>query len=139
ELLTTSRVHREFQSSLDGFSTAVGEVRPRRRLDRNDRIEFLSELRHVAVVIISAAHVNELFSLLLNRFDDFGMAMAGRTDRNAGVTVEKNIAVHVFHPNAAGTFSDEFKGWPRVGWVHKFCIRFNDLLAVWTRQRRFDF
>src|SRR5262245_55990922 len=67
------------------------------------------------------------------------MAVAGRTDSHAGVTVEKNIAVHVFDPNAAGTFSDEFEGWPRVGWIHKFCVRFDDLFAVRTRQRRLDF
>src|SRR6185503_12479169 len=65
-------------------------------------------------------------------------AVTGRTDSYAGVAVEKNVAVHVFDPHAAGTFSDEFEGWARVGWVYKLCIRFDDLFAVRTRQRRLD-
>src|SRR5690349_22205581 len=80
ELLATGRVHRELQRSLDCFSAAIREVCARRRFDGHDGIELLCELRHVAVVEIGAAHVNQLFCLLLDCFDYFRMAVAGGTD-----------------------------------------------------------
>src|SRR6185369_8306642 len=70
ELFTTSRVHRELECSLDCLSTAVGEVRAGRRLHGHDRVEFLGELRHVTIIVISAAHVDQLCRLVLNRFHD---------------------------------------------------------------------
>jgi hypothetical protein len=107
-------------------------------IDRHNRVELFRELRHVAVVVIGAAHVNQLRCLFLNRFHDFRMAMSGRTDRDAGVAVEKNVAVDVFNPNAAGTFGDELEGRSRVRGVNKLCICFDDFLAVGTGQRRLD-
>src|SRR5687768_7508961 len=113
ELLTTGRVHREFQCSFDGFSAAVCEVRSRRRLNRNNRIELLCELRHVTVVVIGAAHVNQLLCLLLDGANYFGMAMSGGADGDAGVAIQKQVAVHVFNPDAAGAFRNESKRGPR--------------------------
>ena len=139
ELLATSCVHREFQCGLDSFRATVGEMRARRRFDGDDRIEFLCELRHLTVVIIGAAHVNQLFCLLLNGFDDFRMAVAGRTDRHTRVAVEKNVTVNVLDPNATTAFGDEFKGWARVSGINKFGICFNDLLTFRTGQLGLDF
>ena len=138
ELFAASRVHRELQRSLDGFGTAVCEVCARRRLHGHDRIEFFRKLRHVAVVVISATHVYEFGCLVLDRFDDLGMAMSGGTHCNAGVAVEKNVAVNVFNPDPFSAFGDEFKGRPRVGRGNELCVCFNDLLAVWTGQRLLD-
>src|SRR5687767_14087274 len=109
ELLAASRVHREFQCSLNGYSAAVCEVRSRRRLNWNYRIELLCELRHVTVVVIGAAHMNQLFCLLLDSSNYLWMAMSGRTDSNAGIAIQKQIPIDVLNPDAAGPFRNEFK------------------------------
>src|SRR6185503_8694195 len=95
ELLTTSRVHREFERSLDCLRTAICEVRPRWRLHRHDRVELLRELWHVTIVIISAAHVDQLCCLFLDSFDYVRMAMACRADSHPGVAIQKDVAVNV--------------------------------------------
>src|SRR5215213_94027 len=136
ELFTTGRMHRKFEGSFHGFSAAVCEVCSRRRLNGDNRVELLCELRHVTVVIIGAAHVNQLFCLLLDGANYFRMAVTSRADADAGVAIQEQVAVHVFNPDAAGPFRNEFKGRPRVGWVNKLCIRFDDLLAVWAWQLR---
>ena len=78
-------------------------------LDRNDRVQLFSQLRHQRVIIVGAAHVNQTGSLLLNRGDDFRMAMTGRAHRDAGVAVKKQVAVDVFDPNTFGAFGDQFE------------------------------
>src|SRR6185369_1034203 len=138
ELLTTRRMHRELQSGFDCFSTAVCEVCASRRFDWHDRVQLLGELRHLAVVIVSAAHVNQFLRLLLDRFDDLRMAVPRRTDRDARVAVEKNIPVNIFDPNSTGALGDEFKERAGIRGVNKPGIRFDDLLAVGTRQLRLD-
>src|ERR1700681_843993 len=102
ELLAPRGMHGELQSCLDSFSAAVGEMSPRRSRDGHDLVELLGQFRHALVVIIGAAHVNQLGGLVLNRAYDFRMAMPGRTDRNPGVTVQKNVAINVFDPDAGG-------------------------------------
>src|SRR5438876_3355808 len=100
EFLATSCVHRELQSSLDGFSAAVREVRSRGSLQRHDFVEFLRQLRHQRVVIISAAHVNQLGGLILNCAHDFRMTMTGRAHGDTGIAIEKKIAIDVSNPDA---------------------------------------
>ena len=46
----------------------------------------------------------QLLCLLLDHLDDFRMAVSGRTDGDAGVAIEKNVAVDVFNPDAAAAF-----------------------------------
>ncbi len=75
ELFTTGGVHRKFQCRLDCFSAAVGKVSPRRRWHGHNLVEFFRERRHVAVVVVSATHVNELFRLLLNCSHNFRMTV----------------------------------------------------------------
>ena len=99
----------EFQRRLDRFRAAVGEVRSCRRLHRHDRVQFFRELRHVTVVVVSAADVNQLRRLILNRFDDFRMTMSGRTHGHTGVAIEKDVAVNVFDPHALGSLGDELE------------------------------
>jgi hypothetical protein len=53
--------------------------------------------------------VDQLFRLLLDCFDYFGMTVAGGTNRDAGVAVQKHIAVDVLNPNSAAAFRDEFE------------------------------
>src|SRR5438270_4182197 len=97
-------MHGELQSRLDRFGATVGEMRSRRRWHRHNRVELLGELRHVTVVIISAAHMDQFRGLILNRAHHFGMAMTGRADRDAGIAIEKHIAVDIFDPYALTAF-----------------------------------
>src|SRR5829696_5360239 len=66
------------------------------------------------------------------------MAVSRRTDGDAGVAVEKNVAVDVFNPNSAAALGHEFKGRSGVGRVNKLCIRFDDLLAFGAWRRRLN-
>src|SRR3712207_6987143 len=43
----------------------------------DDLVELLRQLRHVAVVVVRAAHVYELGGLVLDGLDGFGVAVAG--------------------------------------------------------------
>ena len=58
--------------------------------------------------------MNELLGLLLDRSNDVGMAMACRADGNAGIEVEKSIAVDILHNRAAGALRNQ-RVWTRVG------------------------
>src|SRR5688500_8142650 len=66
------------------------------------------------------------------------MAVSRRTDGDAGIAVEKNVAVDVFNPDSAGALGDEFKGRPRVGRINKLCVGFDDLFALGAWQLRLD-
>jgi hypothetical protein len=76
--------------------------------------------------------VYELRSLVLNRFYDFRMTVTGGADCNAGIAVEKNIAVDIFNPNAFTTFGYELPTWSRVRWSNKLSVLIDDLLALWA-------
>jgi hypothetical protein len=133
ELFASSCVHRKLQCSFDCFSAAVRKVCARGTRDRNDLIKFLCELRHVAVVVISAAHVDQLFGLLLNCSDDFGVAVAGRTNGDAGVAVEEDVSVNIFDPHAAGPVGYEFECRPWISRVNVFVVGFDNLLCIRAR------
>ncbi len=65
ELFAAGGVHRQLQSGLDSFGAAVGEVCSRWRGNRHNLVELLRERGHVPVVVISAAHMNQLFGLVV--------------------------------------------------------------------------
>src|SRR5262249_28546919 len=102
EFLPSCGMHGQLQSSLDSFRSTVREVRARGTLHWNNLIELLRQIRHQRVVIIRAAHVNQLRSLVLNRGHDFRMTMTRGTDRDAGVAIEEHVAIDVFDPDALG-------------------------------------
>src|SRR5262245_35911077 len=102
-------MHRQFQGSLNRFCAAVGEMGPCWRRYRNNGVEFLRKLRHVTVVIIGSTHMNKLPCLVLNGFYHVRMAVTCGADCDARIAIKKNVSVHVFDPNAAGTFSNKFE------------------------------
>jgi hypothetical protein len=61
--------------------------------------------------------------------------MSGGTHGDAGVAVEKYVSVDVLDPDSAAAFGDELERRARVGGVYEFGVGFDDLLAVWSRQR----
>ena len=138
ELFTARRVHRQLQSSLDSFGAAVGEMCLRRSRDRNDLIKFLGQLRHLPIVEISSAHMNQLRGLFLNRGDNFGMTVSGRTHGDAGVAIEKQIAVNVLNPDARGTLGDKFECRARICRVNKLRVRLDYAAGFWPGQFSFD-
>src|SRR5437867_4149600 len=119
EFFASRRVHCQLQRSFDSFRAAVGKMRLRRSRNRNNFIEFLGQLRHLPIVEISSAHMNQLRGLFLNRGDDFGMTVSGRTHGDAGVAIEKKIAVNVLDPDARGAFGDKFECRAWIRWVNE--------------------
>ena len=71
------------------------------------RGEPFRELDQIGIVKIRAGHVNQFGGLLLDGGDDFGMAMAGGNDGDAGGEIEENVAVHVFYHRAAAALGDQ--------------------------------
>src|SRR5438552_15844414 len=134
EFFASGRVHCQLQSSLDGFGAAVSEMRLRRSRDGNDLIKFLGQLRHLPIVEISSAHMNKLRGLFLNGGDDFGMTVPGGTHGDAGVAIEKKIAVNILDPDASGAFGDKFECRARIGRVNKLRVGLDYVAGFWSRQ-----
>jgi len=139
ELLPPGRVHRQLERGLDGLGAAVGEVRPGGAGHGHDLFELAAEVRHVAVVVVGAAHVDEAGGLLLDGADDLRVAVAGGADGDAGVTVEEGVAVDVFDPDARGALDDELVGRARVGGRDVARVGRDDLLRAWAGQLGPDF
>ncbi len=59
------------------------------------------------IVEVSAGDVDEFGSLLLDRRNDFGVAMAGGCHGDARSEVEELIAIHVFDADAAAAPGDQ--------------------------------
>src|SRR5207244_3415542 len=95
----TGRMHCQLEGRLDCLSSAVGKMRTSWAGNRRDRIECFSQVRHLSVVVIGAAYVYELRGLILNCFDDFGVAMPRRAHCHAGVAIQENIAIDIFDPD----------------------------------------
>src|SRR5438552_3255200 len=138
EFFASGRVHCQLQSSLDGFGAAVSEMRLRRSRDRNDLIKFLGQLRHLPIVEISSAHMNQFRGLFLNGSDDFRVTVSGRTHGHAGVAIEKKIAVNVLDPDARGAFGDKFECRARIRWVNELRVGLDYAAGIWPRQFSFD-
>ena len=139
EFLASGCVHRQFQSGLDSFSAAVRKVRARRTSHRHNLVQLLGQLRHLAIVVIGAAHVNQLRGLILNCLHDFGMAVTGGTDGDAGVAVEKDIAIDVCYPDSLGPIGNQLERRAWVRWRNKLRVSFYDRSAFRSWQRGFDF
>ena len=131
-------IHRQLQSGLDGFGTAVRKVRFRGPFDRDNFIKLLPECGHVAVIKIGAAKVDQLGRLIADRFYDVRVTMAGRANGDAGVAVEKYVAVRVFYPDAVAFFGDEFVVRTRIARRYVSCIGIDDLAGLRPREFRFN-
>ena len=62
--------------------------------------ELLGQRDQLLVIEIGARHVDQPGGLLLNRLDHPRMAVAGRHHRDAGVEIQKAVAIHVFDDGA---------------------------------------
>ncbi len=127
-------ITRELDGAFDGFRARIGEERLFGSSARQRVHEPLGETRHTLVVKIGAGHVDEFGGLLLNGGDDFGMAMAGRTDGDAGGKIQKCIAIHVFDNCAVTAFGDE-RVIPGIGRRHELAVALDDAPGVGAGQR----
>ena len=66
ELFAAGGVHRQLQGSLNSFGAAVGEMCAGRSLNGDYFVELLRQFRHSRVVVVGAAHVNQLRRLVLD-------------------------------------------------------------------------
>jgi hypothetical protein len=82
--------------------------------------------------------MNQLFGLALNRLDYFRMTVSGRADGDSGIAVQKDVAVHVFNPNALSALRNELERRAGIGRVNELRIGFNDYLAFRAWQRGLD-
>ena len=65
-----------------------------------DRGQLLGQRDQLFVIEIGARHVDQARRLLLDGFHHSRMAVAGGDHRDAGVEIEKAVAVHVFDDGA---------------------------------------
>src|SRR6185437_8191757 len=79
--------------------------------------------------------MDEFRSLLLDGCDHLGMAVAGRCHGNAGGEVQKLVAIHVLHANAASA-SGHQRIRPGVARRNQTVIGLNGGLGFRSRQRR---
>ena len=77
--------------------------------------------------------MNQLRGLLLDGRDHFGVAMAGRNHGNARGEVEKLVAVHIFHADAAAALGHQ-RIRARITGRDEPCIRFDGSLCLGSRQ-----
>ena len=75
--------------------------------------------------------------LLLNRGDDFGMAMAGRGHGDAGGKIEELVAIHIFDHNAASALGNQ-RIRARVGRRNIFFIACENALGIGAGKRRLE-
>ena len=107
DVLASGVVASELQGALDGLSAGVAVVEAVRSGHRRDGGEARGERRHLVVVEVRAGHVDQLGRLILDGLHDFGMAVAGRGDGDAGGEVEELVAVDVFDSATAAAFDDQ--------------------------------
>ena len=106
-MLAAGVIAGQLERALNGLRAGVAiEEAMRSGHGRHGR-EALGEIRQRLVVEVGAGDVDQLGGLLLNGGDHFGMAMAGGGHGDAGGEVEKLVAVHVFHADAAAALGHQ--------------------------------
>ena len=90
------------------------------------------------MVEVGSRDVDQLSGLLLDGRDHLGVAVAGRSHGNAGCKVEKLVAVHIFHANAASALGNQRIG-ARITGRDQPCVRRNGFLRLgaWQGTNKF--
>ena len=92
----------QLDGRLDGFRAAVAQEDLLGLIARDDGAELLHEFDLRVVTECAAPQVEEIGGLVLDGGDDFGMAVTGGANGDAGGEVEKTVTVEVFDDAAAG-------------------------------------
>ncbi len=96
------------------FQRAFGQLPPLLQKNTFFGVRSRAALRQLfrevdlrAVVEIGAAHVNEFRGLILNRRDDFRVAVPGVGDRDSGGEIEEQVAVNVLNDAPAPVLDEQ--------------------------------
>lgn len=73
-------------------------------IPRRQSSQAFGQLDVALFVIVSAADMQQLSSLILDRLHDARMTVTGGADRDAGRAVKETVAVQIFNHRALGTF-----------------------------------
>jgi hypothetical protein len=98
-----------------------------RSVDRTDLVEFFAEFRHVPVIKICAAKMDEFRDLLLDCGNYLRVAVSGRAHCYAGITIQKDIAIRICDPNSIGVVGNKFVIGARIAWCYVLGISVDDL------------
>src|SRR4051794_20878742 len=113
-------------------------MRSCRSVDRTNFLELFAKLWHMSIEKICSAKMDEFVRLFCDRSDDLRMAVAGRTNGNAGIAVQENISIWVLDPNTACTFHNEFviRSW--ITGCDVTSIRIDYRATFWSGKVSFD-
>src|SRR5438132_13179550 len=100
ELVATGVVSGELHGRLYRLGARVSEIDAARHVAGRDASQPLSQLHHVLVIEIGARHVDEPCRLPLDGGGDFGVAVPGGGDGDAGVEIEKPVPVDILNDGA---------------------------------------
>jgi hypothetical protein len=105
-LLTAGVIAGQLEGALDGLGTGVAVEDAVRAGHGGDGGDPGSQVGEMLVVEVSAGDVDQFGGLLLDGGDDLRVAVAGGGNGDTGGKVEKFIAIHVFHTDAAAALGD---------------------------------
>src|SRR5579871_373175 len=121
EFFAARGVTSELERRFDRFRARIAERYTPFAAAGSDFGELLGQSDHVFVVKVGARHVHQVGSLALNGIDHSGVTMTRGNHGDAGIEIEKTVAVHIFHDGALAALGDQ-----RVG----ACVRRRNDLAV---------
>ncbi len=129
ELVTLGGISRQFDGAFDCLGARIGEKDLLAFQARHGLAQPLRQLRHALVIKIRAGHVNQLGGLLLDRSDDFRVAVSCGAHGDAGSEIEEGVAVHVFDDGAVPALGHQ-RIVARIRRRHEFCVLLQDALGV---------
>ena len=106
DVLPFGVVARELERGFNRLGAGVPVINLVRAGHGRNLGEAFGERNHALVVEVGARHVDQFARLPLYRSDYVRMAMAGRSDGDAGRKIEELVAVYVFDDQAAAAFCD---------------------------------
>src|SRR5688572_30666643 len=95
ELIATGVIAGHLDGGFDGLGAGVSEIHAARIVTGSEAGEAFREVDHVLVIEVRAGHVNQLRGLALDGIDDLRMTVAGGDHGDAGVSIEKAIAIDI--------------------------------------------
>ena len=137
DLLALGVITGDFQGAFNGFCAGIAIVKAVRPGHWSNRRKPFGKGDQAFVIKIGAGNVDQLGSLLLDRRNNFRMAMAGRGDRDSGREIEEFVAVDVFDAKSAAAFGDHGIR-TRVAGRHQAVVACYDRFGFGTGKRPND-
>ncbi len=119
----------QFDGGLDSFGAGVGHERLGFLSKRSNLVQFFPQGNPFFVIKIGG-NMDELFGLILDGLDHFGMAVAGGDDGNPGCKIQEAVAVHIPDFGAFAVIHDK-RDPTRIGWRNDSRIALDQRLGFW--------